>query len=78
MSATPSPAGPTKAGPQNLIGADELAKAIKVAIEGIKKKPGLMKSTVGYMELVHKYVDRIVTAKDQGKWVATHGTQQPL
>jgi hypothetical protein len=37
-----------------------------------------MKSTAGYMELVHKYVDRIATAKDEGKWVATLGTQQPL
>jgi hypothetical protein len=45
-----------------LIAADELAKQIKMAAEGIKKKPGLMKSTAGYMELVHKYVDRIVTA----------------
>jgi len=61
-----------------LIAAEELAKQIKMAAEGIKKKPGLMKSTAGYMELVHKYVDRIVTAKEKGKWVATHGTQQPL
>ena len=62
----------------NLIAADELAKQIKMAVEGIKKKPGLMKSTAASMELVHKYVERIVTAKDEGKWVATHGTQQPL
>ena len=61
-----------------LIGAEELAKRIKMAVEGVKKKPGLMKSTAGYMELVHTYVNRIVTAKDEGKWVATHGTQQPL
>jgi benzoyl-CoA reductase/2-hydroxyglutaryl-CoA dehydratase subunit BcrC/BadD/HgdB len=78
MSATPTPAGPTKAGPQNLITAEELAKAIKVAVEGVKKKPGLMKSTAGYMELVQHYVERIVTAKDEGAWVATHGTQQPI
>jgi benzoyl-CoA reductase/2-hydroxyglutaryl-CoA dehydratase subunit BcrC/BadD/HgdB len=61
-----------------LITADELAKKLKMAAEGVKKKPGLMKSTAGYMELVHTYVNRIVTAKDEGKWVATHGTQQPL
>jgi len=61
-----------------LITVEQLAPAIKMAAEGIKKKPGLMKSTAGYMELVHKYVDRIVTAKEKGKWVATHGTQQPL
>jgi benzoyl-CoA reductase subunit B len=61
-----------------LIGAEELAKRIKMAVEGVKKKPGLMKSTAASMELVHKYVERIVTAKDEGKWVATHGTQQPL
>ena len=39
-----------------LIGAEELAKRIKMAVEGVKKKPGLMKSTVASMELVHKYV----------------------
>jgi benzoyl-CoA reductase/2-hydroxyglutaryl-CoA dehydratase subunit BcrC/BadD/HgdB len=61
-----------------LITAEELANKLKMAAEGIKKKPGLMKSTAGYMELVHTYVNRIVTAKDEGKWVATHGTQQPL
>src|ERR1700757_408186 len=37
-----------------------------------------MKSSVGYMELIHKYVERIATAKEKGKWVAAHGTQQPL
>lgn len=37
-----------------------------------------MKSTVGYMGLVYKYVERIVTVKEQGKFVATHGTQQHL
>jgi hypothetical protein len=62
----------------SLITAEELAGRLKMAAEGIKKKPGLMKSTVGSMELVRKYVERIVTAKDKGKWVATHGTQQPL
>jgi benzoyl-CoA reductase/2-hydroxyglutaryl-CoA dehydratase subunit BcrC/BadD/HgdB len=61
-----------------LIAADELAKKIKVAADGIRKKPGLMKSAAGAMDLVHTYVDRIVTAKEKGKWVATHGTQQPL
>jgi hypothetical protein len=29
----------------NLIAAEELAKQIKMVAEGIKKKPGLMKST---------------------------------
>jgi benzoyl-CoA reductase/2-hydroxyglutaryl-CoA dehydratase subunit BcrC/BadD/HgdB len=61
-----------------LLTAEQLAGAIKMAGEGIKKKPGLMKSTPGYMDVVHMYLDRIVTAKDKGKWVATHGTQQPL
>lgn len=57
-----------------LITAEELAGRLKMAAEGIKMKPGLMKSSVGYMELVHKYVDRILTAKEKGKWVVTHGT----
>jgi len=61
-----------------LITAEQLAGALKMAGEGIKKKPGLMKSTAASMALVHKYVERIVTAKEEGKWVATHGTQQPL
>ena len=62
----------------NLITPDGLAASLKMAAAGAKKKPGLMKSTVGYMELVHKYVERIVTAKEKGKFVVTHGTQQPL
>ena len=61
-----------------LITVEELAGRLKMAAEGIKKQPGLMKSSVGYMEMVHKYVERILTAKEKGKLVATHGTQQPL
>jgi benzoyl-CoA reductase subunit B len=61
-----------------LIAAEELAERLKMAAEGIKKKPGLMKCAVGYMELVSTYVERIVTAKEKGKFVAAHGTQQPL
>jgi len=61
-----------------LITVEELAGRLKMAAEGIKKQPGLMKSSAGYMELVHKYVERILTAREKGKWVATHGTQQPL
>jgi benzoyl-CoA reductase/2-hydroxyglutaryl-CoA dehydratase subunit BcrC/BadD/HgdB len=62
----------------NLIAAEELAGRLKMAVAGIKKQPGLMKSTAGYMDLVSKYVERIVTAQEKGKFVATHGTQQPL
>ena len=61
-----------------LITAEQLAGALKMAGEGIKNKPGLMKSTAASMALVQNYVERIVTAKEEGKWVATHGTQQPL
>jgi hypothetical protein len=35
-----------------LITAEELAGRLKMAAEDIKKKPGVMKSSVGYMELV--------------------------
>ncbi len=62
----------------DLITAEVLAGRLKMAAEGIKQKPGLMKSAIGYMELVYKYVERIVTAKEKGKYVVTHGTQQPL
>ena len=47
----------------NLITVEELAGRSRWPPKAIKKKPGLMKSTVGYMEMVHKYVERIVTAK---------------
>jgi len=62
----------------SLITTEELATRLKMAAEGIKKVPGLMKSSVGYMELLQKYVERIATAKEKGKFVATHGTQQPI
>jgi benzoyl-CoA reductase/2-hydroxyglutaryl-CoA dehydratase subunit BcrC/BadD/HgdB len=61
-----------------LITPEELVARLKMAAEGMKKQPGLMKSSVGYMELLQKYVERIATAKEKGKLVATHGTQQPI
>jgi benzoyl-CoA reductase/2-hydroxyglutaryl-CoA dehydratase subunit BcrC/BadD/HgdB len=61
-----------------LLTIEELQARLKLALEGVKKKPGLMKSSVGYLEMISTYVERIATAKDRGKWVATHGTQAPL
>jgi benzoyl-CoA reductase/2-hydroxyglutaryl-CoA dehydratase subunit BcrC/BadD/HgdB len=61
-----------------LITIEELMQRLKMATEGVKKQPGLMKTAAGYLELVSWYVERIATAKENGKWVATHGTQQPL
>jgi benzoyl-CoA reductase subunit B len=60
-----------------LITAEELEARLKMAAAAVKQNPALMRSTAGYLELVHKYVERIVTAKEQGKFVAAHGTQQP-
>ena len=54
-------------GRDNLITPESLAASLKMAAEGMKKKPGVMKSTVGYMELLNTYVERIVTAKEQGQ-----------
>jgi hypothetical protein len=51
---------------------------IKMGKAGAQKKPGLMKSTAGFFDMLSTYVDRIANAKDEGKLVATHGTQQPL
>lgn len=62
----------------NLITPDELEMRLRMAAQAVKGKPGVMRSAVGYLELVHKYVERIVQAEDQGKFVVTHGTQQPL
>lgn len=53
---------------EKLITPEGLFTSLKMASENIKKKPGGMKSTVGYLELLSKYVERIVTAKDRGKF----------
>jgi benzoyl-CoA reductase/2-hydroxyglutaryl-CoA dehydratase subunit BcrC/BadD/HgdB len=61
-----------------MLSIEEIIGALKKAKAGVKKQPGLMKSTVGYLDVVSTYVERIATAKEDGKWVASHGTQQPL
>jgi benzoyl-CoA reductase/2-hydroxyglutaryl-CoA dehydratase subunit BcrC/BadD/HgdB len=61
-----------------MLSIEEIIGALKKAKEGVKKQPGLMKSTFGYLDVVSTYVERIANAKDEGKWVASHGTQQPL
>jgi benzoyl-CoA reductase/2-hydroxyglutaryl-CoA dehydratase subunit BcrC/BadD/HgdB len=61
-----------------MLSIEEIIEALKKAKEGVKKQPGLMKSALGYLDVVSTYVERIATAKDDGKWVASHGTQQPL
>jgi benzoyl-CoA reductase/2-hydroxyglutaryl-CoA dehydratase subunit BcrC/BadD/HgdB len=61
-----------------MLSIEEILEGLKKAKEGIKKQPGLMKSIVGYLDVVSTYVERIANAKDEGKWVASHGTQQPL
>jgi benzoyl-CoA reductase/2-hydroxyglutaryl-CoA dehydratase subunit BcrC/BadD/HgdB len=61
-----------------MLSIEEIIGALRKAKEGVKKQPGLMKSTFGYLDVVSTYVERIANAKDEGKWVASHGTQQPL
>jgi hypothetical protein len=61
-----------------LVSIEDIIEGLKKAKGGVMKQPGLMKSTVGYLDVVSTYVERIATAKDDGKWVASHGTQQPL
>jgi hypothetical protein len=61
-----------------MVSIEVIREGLKKAREGIKKQPGLMKSSVGYLDMVITYVERIATAKEEGKWVASHGTQQPL
>lgn len=68
----------TKTNGTNMVGLEEIRAGLKKAAEGVKKAPGLMRSSVGYIDLVSTYVERIATAHDEGKWVAAHGTQQPL
>lgn len=62
----------------NLATIDDVVKSLAMAKSGLEKAPGMMKSASGYMELVQQYVERIQTAHDKGKFVAAHGTQQPL
>jgi benzoyl-CoA reductase/2-hydroxyglutaryl-CoA dehydratase subunit BcrC/BadD/HgdB len=61
-----------------LLGPEEWLPALAMAKEGVKKQPGLMRSSEGYLDMVYTYVERILTARENGKWVAAHGTQQPL
>jgi benzoyl-CoA reductase/2-hydroxyglutaryl-CoA dehydratase subunit BcrC/BadD/HgdB len=62
----------------NLITPESLAASLKMAAEAMKKNPDVMKSSAGYMTLLNTYVGRIATAREKGKFVVTHGTQQPL
>jgi benzoyl-CoA reductase/2-hydroxyglutaryl-CoA dehydratase subunit BcrC/BadD/HgdB len=62
----------------NLLTIQDFQEGLKKAKEGIKKQPGLMKSSAGFFDMLSTYVDRIANAHDEGKLVATHGTQQPL
>ena len=57
--------------------APALLGRLKAAVEGLKKKPGLMKSGVGYLQVVTDYVEAVVNAKRDGKLVVIHGTQMP-
>src|SRR5512139_2563320 len=57
--------------------APTLLARLQMAVEGLKKKPGLMKSGVGYLQLVTDYVEAVVNAKKDGKLVVVHGTQMP-
>jgi benzoyl-CoA reductase/2-hydroxyglutaryl-CoA dehydratase subunit BcrC/BadD/HgdB len=68
----------TKTDTDKLLTIKDFQDGLKKAKEGVKKKPGLMKSSAALIHMLSTYVDRIATAKDEGKWVATHGTQQPL
>jgi benzoyl-CoA reductase/2-hydroxyglutaryl-CoA dehydratase subunit BcrC/BadD/HgdB len=54
---------------------EDLTGRIKMAVEGLKKKPGLMRSGVGYLQLVADYVEAVANAKRDGKLVVMHGTQ---
>jgi benzoyl-CoA reductase/2-hydroxyglutaryl-CoA dehydratase subunit BcrC/BadD/HgdB len=61
-----------------LITIEELIERLKMAKAAAEKNPALMKSTPGFFQMISTYVERIASAKDDGFWVATHGTQQPL
>jgi benzoyl-CoA reductase/2-hydroxyglutaryl-CoA dehydratase subunit BcrC/BadD/HgdB len=62
----------------DLITIEELMVRLKMAKEGAKKNPALMKSAPSFYQMVSTYVERIASAQDDGFWVASHGTQQPL
>ena len=61
-----------------ILSVDEIRATLKKMKAGVKKQPGLMKSTYRYLDAVSGYVERIANAKEEGAWVASHGTQQPL
>jgi benzoyl-CoA reductase/2-hydroxyglutaryl-CoA dehydratase subunit BcrC/BadD/HgdB len=55
----------------------DLAARLHMAVGGLKKKPGLMRSGVGYLQLVSDYIDAVASAPKDGKLVVIHGTQMP-
>src|SRR5512136_1581400 len=55
----------------------ELAGRLHMAVEGLKKQPGLMRGGVGYLKLVEDYVQAVADAPKNGKLVVVHGTQMP-
>jgi len=61
-----------------ILSVEDIRGTLKKMKEGVKKQPGLMKSTYRYLDAVSGYVERIANAKEEGAWVASHGTQQPL
>jgi len=54
-----------------------LVARVKMGVEGLKKKPGLMRAGVGYLQLVADYLEAAVNAKKDGKLLVFHGTQIP-
>ena len=63
----------TKTSDSKMVSLDEIRAGFKKATEASKQAPGLMRSSVGYLDMVSTYVERIATAKDEGKWVANNG-----
>lgn len=56
---------------------EKLAGRLHMAFEGLKKKPGLMRSGVGDLQLVADYIDAVADAPKNGKLAVIHGTQMP-
>jgi hypothetical protein len=52
-----------------ILSVDDIRATLKKMKEGVKKQPGLMKSTYRYLDAVSGYVERIANAKEEGAWV---------
>ncbi len=62
----------------NILAVDDIRGTLKKMKEGVKKQPGLMKSTCRYLDAVSGYVERIATATGRFMEIVAEALHVPL